>query len=118
MRYAHGPFVKPGHDVLQSLHAMPRLSRSMQAVALARENNHHRRPVSILQRAKHLLASGVGRRDVIIFSFNEHDRGMDFLHIGNRRTGSVRTPVLKWWNLEPYGLEPREIRRIPPGFPI
>src|SRR5207253_504538 len=45
MRYAHHPLIEPGHDVLQSLHAMPGLSRSMQAVALARENDHHRRPV-------------------------------------------------------------------------
>src|SRR5689334_2367792 len=104
--------------MLESLHTMPGLSRSVQPMTFPRKNNHHGRLFEILQRSKQLLAARVRWRQMVVLSFNEHHWGMDFLDEGNGRTSSIGVPILEWRRLEPYWRKPREICGVPPCLPI
>src|SRR5438105_14891276 len=57
LRHAEQPVVEPADDVLQALDAVPGLARARKLVRLAGEAHHHRRNLSELQGAEHLLAA-------------------------------------------------------------
>src|SRR5207249_6121688 len=57
--------VEPAHDVLQPLHAVPRLARAAELVGLLGEAHHHRRLLEELEGAEHLLAAVGGRSAVV-----------------------------------------------------
>src|SRR5262244_4649456 len=86
LRDAHQPMIEPADDVLQSLNAMPRLTRTRKLMSLVREAHHHGWNLSVLERAEHLFAAGVGRRAPIGFAENEHHRRRDFVDVSYWRT--------------------------------
>src|SRR5258707_1018694 len=70
LRHAHQPLIKPADDVLQSLDAMPGLTRTREFVRLVWKTNHYCRYLSIFKRAKHLFSTRPSRRPVVCLAEN------------------------------------------------
>src|SRR5262249_15949608 len=109
LRHAHDPFIEPADNVLQTLDAMPGLSRTRQLVRLVREANHHRGYLAVLQRAEHRLTARSGRRTPVSLTKNQHQRRLDLADVGDRRTTLVVFRIFKRRRLEPRRLEECEI---------
>src|SRR5262249_55450845 len=86
-------------------------------VRLVREAHHHRRYLSILQRAEHLLTTRSSRRAPVSFTEDQHQRRLDLVDISDRRSSSIVFRILKRRRLEPRRLEEREARGYPPVSP-
>src|SRR5262245_6870869 len=103
------PLVHPADDVLEPLYAVPRLARSRQFVRLAREADHHRRDLPVLQRAEHLFPAVGRRRPVVGVPEDEHQWGRHVADVGDRRARVIIVRILPRRLPEPRRLEQREV---------
>src|SRR5215469_10511528 len=102
---------------MQALDAVPGLARARQLMRLAGKAHLHRRNPSILQRAEHLVSSGVGRSAKVGVAQNEHERGLDIIDVANWRALVVIVRILKGRLAEPVLVEQGEVSRVPPSRP-
>src|SRR5580700_3052701 len=111
------PVIEPPDDVLEPLHAMPRLTGARELMRLVGEAHHHRGDVPELQRAEHLVAARLGWRAAVTFAEHEHQRRRDIADVADRRACAVVARILERRRAEPLWVEEREVRRIPPVGP-
>src|SRR5258708_28967818 len=78
------PLIHPADDVLEALDAMTRLARTGELVRLAREADHHRPDLPVLERTEHHLAAVLGGRAVIGIAVDEHQRCRDVGDVRDR----------------------------------
>src|SRR4051794_21606638 len=96
---------------------MPRLPGARELVRLVRETHHHRRYLSILQRAEHLLATRRGWRTPVGLTEYQHQRRLDFVDVSDRRSSYIILRIFKRRRLEPRRLKERKVGRVPPVRP-
>src|SRR5215204_2186743 len=97
---------------------MPRLARTRKLMRLARETNHHRWNLAVLQRAEHLLPTFAGRRPVVGVPKDQHQRRRQLVHVGDWGSRVKVLRILPGRLLEPGRLEQREVGGEPEAVPV